>query len=319
MLLHLAHAQHKSGVRHLLPADLSAALALARALHFPHLVQRLEGALGLNSSLAAQPLATDVPFFNDFMSASVSVSVSDQTSIHEGEHEEESSPAGVSDGGGYLSSVLAPGAGAHSGRGTGTVDSFSEGAGRRCDIDVLQGGSLDVAAVADQYMRMGRPVVLRGLLAGAISGGGWSWESLMRVRGDVKVTPSLIPYGDQLSGRRDDEDGTQKRRPLSLSEYMDTMRAYSEKVQAWVDKAAESPGTLRFELNEFGGLNSTRQFLEGAGLPYYVFDNQVGGRAAAQTITASELHALCCAVCSCVMCVPYLLSQNVFSRIVMTH
>ena len=60
---------------------------------------------------------------------------------------------------------------------------------------------------------------------------------------------------------------------MSLSAYMDTMRDYSVKVQAWVQDVQESEFGTCFHLSAFGGLANTTQFLEATKLPLYVFDN----------------------------------------------
>jgi hypothetical protein len=306
MLLHLAHTQPRGGVKPLTSSDLTRALAVATALQFPHLKQRLEAALDPTMEVTLPP---NVPFYNEFFSVQSPASPSSGL-----EKDCSSAPEDIS--GGFLRSRLEPAAS------TVAVDIPDDSlpqTSRQCVIDVLHASTLNVTAVSDRYLRLGRPMVIRGLLEEAIAGGGWNLQAFKKLDRSIKVTPNLIPYGDQLTSADGQEDGSADQSPkkkskakvkarvnaVSLAKYTDVMREYSLKVHAWVDtdsSLGEQGPDACFHLSEFGGLKNTSQFLEESDLPYYVFDNKVCCHLHASLSDMLSLSICCITSSVCCIC-----------------
>ena len=236
MLLHLAHSpsppsssssssQSKGGIRRLRARDLTQALELARELQFPHLASRLQEALhpAMKEDETRTQRAPAVPFFNDFLSTQASASSGDKGTAGEERRDCYAVTAAEQDlGGGYLRSSLTPkdtstttmkGLDEVEDKDTGTdidkedkeTDKATVGLAQpqplshQCDVDVLHISDLNLTTVTDHYFRRGRPLVMRGLLDGAIAGGGWSRDAMKQLDRSIKVTPNFIPYGEQLS------------------------------------------------------------------------------------------------------------------------
>ena len=268
MLLHLAFSQPRTGASVLSRGALINAMAVANSLKYHHLAARLDRALHPITNDGKR--LPDVPFFNDFLSTQSPLKSTHLMGLEGGEKERIARGGDIScfsdadaEQGGYMQSRFS-----------------SRGGAGQCDIDILEAATLDVDEVVDRYFRLGRPVLIRGLLNGAIENGGWTLASLKNAGRSVKVTPSLIPYGDQLGGGQQGAHSSRrskkKQKTVSLTDYVDTMREYSGKVQSWVESALEGSADADcYALNMVGGLNDSRTFLDEVQLPYYVFDNKI--------------------------------------------
>ena len=159
-----------------------------------------------------------------------------------------------------------------------------------CALPVLDAAALDAGAFYARFLRLSRPVLLRGFLrAGHPLRGAWSRAALLAAAGNASLQASRIPYERGTTTLPDASASTSSALALSLAEFAEALLHCGD--PAAPPPAAPAPhAALCARLAAHAARTEGRGVAAGHGaLPLYVFEAPEGARAAPDASAASGL------------------------------